>query len=184
MELVSRGGATFFVLVADRECLGITNFSRWEQAFRIFSNLYTRCYPERASELVQYNHVIYMAATTYEWDDVYTYDREFRTHLNHYPQRSWSVILQQAWAMYLKNKLVKGQDDPRASGPPNNRDGEKSKKICKRFNKGKCNKGFSCRFEHRCFGCGKMGHGVHICRKKGNSGQQTGEGSKQTNRQN
>ena len=33
MELINRGGATFFIPVHDRETSGITNFNKWEQAF-------------------------------------------------------------------------------------------------------------------------------------------------------
>ena len=40
MELISRGGMSYFVPISDREN-GITNFNRWEQAFRIFMNVYT-----------------------------------------------------------------------------------------------------------------------------------------------
>ena len=102
MEIVNKGGLTYFVPVSDRECGSISNFSRWEQAFRIYSNVYTRRYPYKASELIQYNHIIYTAAQTYVWENVYLYDKEFR-HLSNFPQRSWAVILQQAWMMYLKD---------------------------------------------------------------------------------
>ena len=101
MELVSRGGFTYFVPVSDREISQITNFSKWEQAFRVYSNIYMRAYPTRASELIQYNHIIYTASCTFVWENVYTYDKEFRMHLSNYPQRSWAIILQQAWSMYL-----------------------------------------------------------------------------------
>ena len=47
MELVSRGGLTYFVPVADRETNTINNFSKWEQAFRIYSNEYLKKYPHR-----------------------------------------------------------------------------------------------------------------------------------------
>ena len=61
MELVSRGGSTFFVPVADRENSGvISSFNKWEQAFRVFANIYTRIYPDRVPELVQYNHIIFI----------------------------------------------------------------------------------------------------------------------------
>ena len=105
MELINKGGQSFFVPVSDRETTGIYNFSKWEQAFRVFSNIYTRRYPSKATDLIQYNHVIYSASLTYVWDNVYKYDREFRMHISNYPQRSWSVILQQAWSMYLKDKI-------------------------------------------------------------------------------
>ena len=86
MELISRGGSTFFVPVADRESAGnISNFSRWEQAFRVFSNIYSKVYPDRASELIQYNHLLHTASLTFAWDNVYRYDKEFRLHLSNFP---------------------------------------------------------------------------------------------------
>ena len=105
LEIINKGGLTYFAPVADREMVGITNFNKWEQAFRIYVNIFTRAFPERASALIQYNHIIYTASLSFAWDNVYTYDREFRIHLSNYPQRSWSVILQQAWSMYLKDKI-------------------------------------------------------------------------------
>ena len=128
MELVNKGGMTYFVPVADREMAlgGITNFNKWEQAFHVFSNVYTRAYPSHSSELIQYNHIIFTAVNMYVWDNVYTYDKEFHIHLSKFPQRSWSIILQQAWSMCLKDKI--SRDEFRASGQ-NSR--PKSKEICR-----------------------------------------------------
>ena len=88
LEIVSKGGSTYFVLVSDRETSMINSFTKWEQAFRVFSNVYACAYPNRSSELIQYNHVIYTALCTYMWDNVYMYDKEFRLHLSNYPQRN------------------------------------------------------------------------------------------------
>ena len=43
----------------------------------MFANVYTKEFPSRANELIQYNHVIYMASMSYTWENVYMYDREF-----------------------------------------------------------------------------------------------------------
>ena len=75
MEIVFKGGSTYFAPVAERESTVITNFSRWEQAFRIYSNILTRVYPAKASELIQYNHTIYTATLSFIWENVYHYDR-------------------------------------------------------------------------------------------------------------
>ena len=105
MELVSRGDATYFVPVADRESRTIASFSKWEQAFRVFSNIYTKAYQEKASELIQYNHIIHSAAQSFSWDNVYQYDKEFRVHISNFLQRSWAVILQQTWTMCLRDRI-------------------------------------------------------------------------------
>ena len=42
MEIVNRNGKTYFVPATEAESGGsISNFSRWQQAFRVFSNIYT-----------------------------------------------------------------------------------------------------------------------------------------------
>ena len=106
MELISRGGSTYFVLVADCECTGsISNFSKWEQAFRVFSNIYSKFFPDRSSELIQYNHIIYTASQTFVWENVYLYGKEFHMHMANFPERSWAVILQQVWSICLRDRV-------------------------------------------------------------------------------
>ena len=122
-------------------------------------------YPDWATELIQYNQLIYTASLSFVWENVYKYDREFRMHMSNYPQRCWSVILQQAWSLYLKDRVVPHVQH-QGNELKNNNNGAKSKEVCKRFNKGKCNRGWRCHFEHRCLECGKFGHGQHICHNK------------------
>ena len=96
MELVNRNGMSYWTPVSECEAETITPFSKWETAFRVFPNIYTSKFSSKASELLQYSHVIHTASQTYVWDNVYLYDKEFRMHLSKHPQRSWSVILQHA----------------------------------------------------------------------------------------
>ena len=102
---------------------------------------------------------------------------EFRMHISHYLQRSWAVILQQAWAMYLKDRINTNNNQGYNNYHRSNGSSGKVKENCRRFNKGKCSNGVSCKYDHRCDECGKFGHGAHICRKrltksKGNQSQQ------------
>ena len=175
MELINKGGQTYFVPVIDRDSAGVINsFTKWEQAFRVYSNLYLRFNPSRATELIQYNHIIFTAASAYLWDNVYTYDKEFRTHMGNFPHQNWGIILQQAWTMYLKDRL-RVHESHKVNGSNN---AYKSKKeICKRFNKGLCTAGMSCRYDHHCLECGKFGHAEHICHKKLAKGSNSGHGS-------
>ena len=174
MELVVKGGSTYFAPVAERESTTVNSFTRWEQAFRIYSNLITCAHPGKASELIQYNHMIYTASLTFVWNNVYNYDHEFHIHISNFPQRSWGVILQQAWAMCLKDRIKSQQFDGKTNSSLNM---IKIKEPCRRYNKGKCSYGRNFRFEHRCDvpKCGKFGHGAHICKMRngnnlGNSG--------------
>ena len=157
MRMVNRDGVPAWAPARDRD--PVNSFTRWEQAFRVYSNIYTEVFPRKAAELIQYNHVINTAAQSFTWDNVYRYDRKFRKHLSKFPSRSWSVILQQAWTMCLKDRYGNGD---------RNRGNDRNKKrrdICWKFNQGKCSYGLSCKFDHRCTLCLKFGHGSHNCRR-------------------
>ena len=167
LQMVNRGGVPGFVQVADRT-QSIHNYARWEQAFRVFSDVYTERYPARATELIQYNHVIHMAAQSYVWDNVYSYDIEFRKHMNLHPSRNWGIILTMAWTMCIKDRHSQqfrgqGLNDKKHSKPPPSE--MKTRKACIDFNKGNCTYGPKCKFDHRCGMCNKYGHGSHACKR-------------------
>ena len=86
MELIIKNGSTFFASVADRESTSINSFNKWEQAFRIYSNIITKAHPNKSGELIQYNRVIFTASLSYQWDNVYFYEKEFRTHISKFPK--------------------------------------------------------------------------------------------------
>ena len=168
-QLVIKGGRPVWMTNAERsmersiekEGLSISGFGKWEQAFRVFSNIYTEAYPNRSQQLTQYSHVIHSAAMTFVWSNVYAYDKDFRIHLSQFPDRSWGIILQQAWNMRLREKLTVPTALDR-----NSQGGDRRKReSCWRFNQGNCTYGQNCRFEHKCAFCGKFGHGSARCRK-------------------
>ena len=165
--------------ISDRDNLSINSYGRWEQAFRVYSNIITSKSPGKATELLQYNHTIHMASTTYSWDNVYSYDKEFRHHIARHPYHSWGIILQQAWTMLLKDRVKYDHTSQRNGNHKGyNRGNGNSKEICKRFNKGHCMLGLSCRYDHRCaiLKCGKFSHGVHICRLRKAENEFSGQG--------
>ena len=176
LELVVRQGRTFWSLVS--ESVTINCYNRWEQAFRIFSDIYTRSHPHRSSELIQYNHIIHSISSSYVWENVYDYDKEFRLHLSKHPEWSWSVILQQAWSMrlrdWIRGAFANYNSSPAnsnhchsgaGSGSNNNGNRVKINEPCRQFNKGFCKFGASCKYEHRCSYCHKFGHMILNCRK-------------------
>ena len=65
LELVSKNGMTFLSPVADRDTIQINSYLRWEQAFRIYSNIVTARFPQKSTELLQYNHTIHTASMSY-----------------------------------------------------------------------------------------------------------------------
>ena len=166
MQLVIRGGQSFWTPVSD--AVHINGFGKWEQAFRVFSNIYTKAYPHRASEMIQYNHIIHTIAQTYVWDNVYLYDKEFRLHMAKNPSRSWAVILQQAWAFHLRDRHGNQGHHYEQVGSNSNHSGNGRGKVnepCRKFNLGRCNYGTNCKYEHKCSYCFKFGHPIHTCRK-------------------
>ena len=78
LEIINHNGSTFLSPVSDQEILHINSYSRWEQAFGVYSNILTAKFLQKATELFQYNHTIQTASSSYIWDNVYSYDREFR----------------------------------------------------------------------------------------------------------
>ena len=160
MEMINRNGLTYWVPVSDKEGNTINSFHKWEQAFRVYSKIYTETFPSRASKLIQYGYTIQTASATFVWDNVYAYDRDFRIHLSRHPERTWSVILQQAWTLRMKDRI----------GTFGNRNGQNkgnsgNKNICYKYNRGRCSFGFNCKFDHKCSICGKFGHGAYNCQK-------------------
>ena len=175
MEMVNKGGLTYWVPMSDRENSAVSSYIKWEQAFRVFTNIYAQTHPTRVTELLQYNHVIETAAATFQWENVYRYDKEFRLHMSLFPERNWGIILQQAWTLCMKNVNHHHQSGNGAQGSNSSkRDNQQSsggrKKICFKFNQGICQFGFNCKFEHKCGICGKYGHGTYNCRKLQSNG--------------
>ena len=160
LEMIIKNGRTYWAPV--NPGINITNFSKWEQAFRVYSNVYTKHHPSRAAELIEYNHVIHTIASHYIWENVYLYDKDFRLHMSRNPARSWAIILQQAWSLRLRDRLMTSQQTQFAAGAPTR---GRLNEPCRRFNRGRCNYGSNCKYEHRCNYCNKFGHGSVNCRK-------------------
>ena len=135
LEIVNKNGYSFLSPVSDRETHQINSYVKWEQAFRVYSNVIMTQYPNKATELLQYNHTIHTAVMSYSWENIYSYNREFRQHIGRHPQRPWNVILQQAWTMLLKDRL---KYDNMAFQRGGTRSSKKDKEPCRRFNRGKC----------------------------------------------
>ena len=168
VQIVMRNGGTYFV-PANEGAVGITSVMKWDQAFRVYADIYCKKHPCRSTELIQYSHCIHTAASAYIWENVYSYDKDFRLHMGENPGRNWSIILQQAWTMRLKDRLKSSEQmfyrQNKSVG--NNGDGKTAnpKDFCRRFNRGRCTFGSKCRYEHHCSYCFKFGHGYHNCRK-------------------
>ena len=169
--MVNRDGRTYSIPAESKDIGSISSFFKWEQAFRVFSNIYTAKYRQKAVELIQYNHLINMVSLTFTWENVYMYDKDFHMHISRHPYRSWSIILQQAWSVRLKDRIRNNNSNGNSSGGfarNNNGNGygrSGRREFCWRFNNGKCTYGLSCKFAHKCSTCLHYEHGTHNCRK-------------------
>ena len=159
LTFINKGGVPYLVPANDIPS-GIHGYGKWDQAFRVYSDIIMSKFPGKAQELIQYNHVIHIASQTYTWDNVYMYDKDFCMHISYNPSRSWAVILQQAWSIRLKDHQ---QISHSKSGNASHTLGSKSKDYCRRFQCGQCNMGMACKYEYKCTICGKFSHRAHIC---------------------
>ena len=105
LEWVHRDGGTF--LVPAQRDNKITNFRRWEQAFRAYATIYYGANPQRLKEIWQYITIINTAASAYTWDNVYNYDVTFRHLMAFNPNRSWAITYNQRWNLSMREPLPK-----------------------------------------------------------------------------
>ena len=163
MELVNHDGSTLFVPISDRESR-INGIRRWEQGFRVYATIYTRQNPHQAAEIWQYIYTINLAANSFAWENVASYDYTFHQLMGEYPGRSWATIYQQMWSLTIRDPLPRQSGNSSAvarnsaaSGARNNHDN-----YCWKFNRFRTR----CKFDHCCYYCDGYGHGSFNCPKK------------------
>ena len=130
LEMIIKGGKTYWVPAT--ETTSISNVIKWEQAFRVYSNIYTKQFPLCASKLIKYNQVIHSISSVYTW--VYSYDKDFHIHMGKNPNRNWSIILQHSWSLRLRDKISQ-QDNSSSFNHNNNHKsgGGKSSDPCRHY---------------------------------------------------
>ena len=184
LEWVHWDGGTF--LVPAQRDNKIARFRRWEQAFRAYATIYCGANPHRSKEIWQYITVINTAASSYTWENVYSYDITFRHLMAFNPQRSWAVTYNQMWNLSMKDPIpknskggyvyqhsvgsgyVSGQkgfgNNTHNSNPMQVRRNKSD--YCWNFNRGvPCRFGSKCKFIERCKYCDSPTHGVNACHK-------------------
>ena len=165
LEWVRCDGGTF--LEPARKTTKITNFRRWEQAFRVYAMIYCGSNPGRSREVWQYISVINTAATVYTWENVSAYDVVFRQLMEFNPGRSWAVTYNQMWNLTMRDPIQKFSSRGSApavaqSGAP----GGKRGGYCWNFNRGvKCKYGSKCKYKERCSYCDAVNHELNVCPK-------------------
>ena len=162
LEFVNKNGKSYFMPMSDKATPAITNFRRWEQAFRVYSGIYTSKHQKRANELYQYVETISIASQTYVWDNVYQYDQLFRHLMAQFPDRKWGIMYHHGWLMTLKDHLPKNQNGQFGSFSSKSKFKKKRDEICWKYKK-TCKFGEGCRFEHKCSYYNKAGP-TKICK--------------------
>ena len=89
MNLINKDGSSFFVPVTEKATPTINSFRKWEQAFEVYTTIYSDEHPGRAGELFRHIFNIRSVSETFIWDHVYNYDIMFRELMSHYPQCDW-----------------------------------------------------------------------------------------------
>lgn len=167
LQVVHQEGSTYFVPVDCDNVKDITSCKQWEVAFKVFMGIYISKWPERSDELLQYSHNVQVAATMYPWENVFNYGIAMREIHTDHPERLWGQICQHTWALELgepsqKTNFVQANNTSTAT--PNVRS---PRKVCWKFNKGRCTYGAACEYDHRCSVCGGRNHGRSTCYKRG-----------------
>ena len=96
LEWIQNEGSTYLAPVSDRVSK-ISNYRKWEQAFRVYATIYCGANPQRSREIWQYVTVISTAASSFVWENVYAYDITFRHLMAFNPAHSWAVTYNQMW---------------------------------------------------------------------------------------
>ena len=150
LEWVHRDGGTYFV-PAQRDGK-ITNFRRWEQAFRAYAIIYCGANPQCSKEIWQYITVINTTASAYTWDNVYNYDVTFRHLMAFNPQQSWAITYNQMWNLSMRDpspKIISNLGDFSPGNGNSNKAGKGSTSSSGRKKSDYCwnfNKGVPCKF--------------------------------------
>ena len=188
MELVNRNGMSYWVAARDKESK-ITNVKRWDEAFRIYSTIYSRANPSRAAEVMQYIDTIHVAAASYAWENVYKYDKKFRQLMAAKPFRNWGKTYTHMWNICLTEPINRSFNNANSSyqnssSHRKSSDGRSSGNTCWKFNRNKCTRP-NCAFEHKCSYCGSYSHAYPNCskRQRRSDNQQGRQGNNKQSRQ-
>lgn len=166
VSIVYKDGKLEGIPSENKEMVHITSFERWLVAFEVYAGIYTRRNPVRAPEIFQYIYKIRKGAEVYQWHNVYTYDKIFRTHMGKNPGRNWGSALRDTWDNHVRETQLKTAGVGGNASPPNV-EKKKKKGFCWKFNKsGYCSSGSSCEWDHRCEVCGLPNHGKYNCRRR------------------
>ena len=188
------------VLQEPRHSIKLLSLSRWTSAFFVYASVFLSSHPNRNLEILKYGDLVRQAATRFGngWRE---YDRQFRLRQMRHPERSWAMIDNELWALYVAvpmdapstqgsnsnvlNANSQVSDTPQAQNPYTHSvrdfsapEDAATQKICFAFNQGRCRYKV-CKYAHSCRNCGKKGHSAAICWSKSGQNTQSNQGGAQ-----
>ena len=106
IDIVNKDGHSFLVQTsATDKANKIFGIKKWDEAFRIYTTIFSQHNPTRAAEIVQYANCINSAAASFQWENVVYYDETFRRQMEEHPERSWAITNSQLWTYSMREHL-------------------------------------------------------------------------------
>ena len=78
-----------FLPASDNEQARINSFEKWEEAFRIYTSIFTKANPHKTIEIFQHIDNIKGATKDFTWDSIVQYNEKFRELMSTFPMRNW-----------------------------------------------------------------------------------------------
>ena len=125
----------------------IHTIEKWTDVFIVYISIYTSAHPEKYQALLKYMHIVRLGASRINGLGWKTYDEQFRLKMGIDPVKSWEIVNQELWLLYMGNTR---------NSLPDSYKNDKSKTSvnkCYNFNKmGMCDR-VPCNYKHVCFSC-------------------------------
>ena len=137
----------------------ITNYTSWNKAFHILTELIAVKCPNKCLDMVQYVATISDLQGKFPFQQAYAYDKKFHQGIQHNITQQWAIIDNQLWSKELHGTALT---------PTNESNCEQNFCTCNDYNRGKCTRKF-CRFAHQCNKCNWNGHPATNCRSRSSS---------------
>ena len=165
LEFVNKDGHSYLVQGEEKEGK-IFSYRKWEQAFRVYAQIYSDANPHRCAEIWQYVDSIHSASVTFAWENVAMYDYDFRRLMAKKPQRCWAMTSTQLWTTYMRDHNSRNSNYNSNNKTKWGPDG-KDTTCCWKYNRNKCKRSAqNCRYAHKCSYCGSYSHIYLTCPKR------------------
>jgi hypothetical protein len=81
----------------------IHTIEKWTDVFIVYISIYTSAHPEKYQALLKYMHIVRLGASRINGLGWKTYDEQFRLKMGIDPVKSWEIVDQELWLLYMGN---------------------------------------------------------------------------------